>query len=108
MATASQALSQLAGTVSKTASTVTNIVGTIDSSVSIVANYVDRHLQQQQTKNAIELALGKTRLEEDSALELAERRSSINDRLKDADFAAIYATALDEVRAITRPSPSAA
>jgi dihydroxyacetone kinase DhaKLM complex PTS-EIIA-like component DhaM len=108
MATASQALSALAGSVTKTASTITNVVGTLDASVSIVNNYVNRHLTQQETKNAIELALGKTRLEEDSALELAERRNAVNDRLKDADFAKIYAEALTEIRAITRPQPSAA
>jgi len=103
MATTGQALSALAGSVTKTASTVTNIVGTIDASVSIVNNYVQRHLAQQETKNAIELAIGKIRLEEDSALEVSERRIEINNRLKDADFAAVYAAALSEIKAITRP-----
>ena len=108
MASASAVFSTLNSTATKTLSTVTNIVGTVDASVSIVNNFVQRHLSQQETKNAIELALGKTRLEEDSALELAERRREINEKLKDSDFAQIYTTALLEIRSITRPDASGA
>ena len=108
MATASQALSQLAGTVSKTASTLTNIVGTIDGSVSIVNNYVQRHLADQETKNAVYLAFSKDRLEKDAALEATERDIEIAQRLKDPEFAATYQSHLTEIRKITRPTTSAA
>lgn len=100
MANARLATSSLFATVTTVANTASNIVGTVNDAVSIGNNFVSRHLQMQQDKNKVELHLGRTRLIEDTAMEISERRKATAERLKDETFKAIYEKAHTDLSAL--------
>lgn len=104
MATARIALDSLLGTVSKTASTITNIVGTVDAAVSMGNSFVQRHSIMQNDKNIVELKVARIRLVEDTALQISERRKEIKDRLTDPNFASIYEAAYTEINGLFTPA----
>lgn len=107
MSNVAQAWSTLMTATSKVASTAGNIVGTVDSAVSIASTYVEHNLKKQQLRQAIASVYDQNHLEEDAALHMSERRLELNKRLKDPEFAEIFAKSISEIRAVTRPSTSA-
>lgn len=90
MATARIALDSVLGTVSKTASTLTNVVGTIDAGVSMLNSFVQLHSEQQRDKHIIERETSRDLLLEESALVQAERRAELEKRFNDATFKKHY------------------
>ena len=105
MATSRIAVGSLLGMVQQTANTVTNIVGTVDASVSMLNSYVARHSTMQREKNLVELHLHKTRLIEDTAKEITERREEIAKYVGDENSqrSKIYQNALSEITALFNP-----
>jgi hypothetical protein len=99
-ASARTAGSSLLGTVTSTANAVTGVVTTLADSVDILHNYVNRHKVMQSDKNLVELKTYRSKLIEDTADELAERRKVARQKLKDPVYAELHKAAFDEIAAL--------
>jgi hypothetical protein len=108
MATSRIALGSVLGTISKTASTLTNIVGTVDAAVGMLNSYVSLHSEQQQDKHIIERATARDQLLEESALVQAERRNELEKRFTDATFKNHYEASYNRLASLFNPEQVAA
>jgi hypothetical protein len=104
MATTRIAAQSLLGTVTTVANTLSTIVGTIDKAATIGGNYVDRHLQLQGFKTVLELEDAKSRLLENTANEITERRKLIAEKLKDPTYSKIYEETYVRLESLLKPA----
>jgi hypothetical protein len=104
MATARIALDSVLGTVSKTASTITNVVSTVDAGVSMLNSFVQLHSEQQKDKHIIERETSRDLLLEESALVQAERRRELQKRFSDAEFQKLYEASYNRLSALFTPA----
>ncbi len=108
MTTSRVAFSSVLDTVAKTANTLSLTVDTISSVLEIGNSYVNRHRTMQVDRNIVELHDFKTRLIEESADRIAERRMTQSKKLENPKFAALHSTAYAEIAALFEPAPEAA
>lgn len=100
MATTRLATSSLLTTVTETANALGSIVNTVNNTVSMANDFVKRHRDQQQIKNAVEAGDYVTSLVEGKTREITQRREETRKWLADdPSRAEIYAKCLEEVQA---------
>lgn len=103
MTTAKFTIGAILSAVTNTADTLGNTLGTVNTAVNMANAYVSTAAAKQKIDNEVDIATYTDKLEENVAMEETERRIKIMEFTdKSPKHEALYQSALERVRAITR------